>query len=347
MTETMQHRRLGRSGLRVTELTFGTWLGADPRTAADNAHACIRRALEEGISTFDTADVYNQTAAESLLGDALRVEARASLVIMTKAFWPVGAPSPNNGGLSRKHLREAIDASLRRLNTDYVDVYFAHRFDYGTELEETMLAYADLVRAGKVLYVGVSEWTGDQIARAAELARELHVPLVASQPQYSMLWRVPEAEVFPASETAGIGQMIWSPLAQGALTGKYRAGVKPPAGSRAGESTEINRLMQPFMRDEVLAAIEKLHPIAEQAGLTTSQLAIAWTLNNPQVSTAIIGASRPDQIAEARGAIGAQLDEAVITAIDEALASVIIDDPQLTSGYQPAVMPKPSAANGT
>src|SRR3954447_20368508 len=214
----MKHRYLGRSGLLVSEIAYGNWLTHGGQVEEDAAHACVRAALEEGITTFDTADVYAATRAEEVLGEALAGQRREGLEIFTKVYWPTG-PGRNDRGLSRKHIVESIDGSLRRLRTDYVDLYQAHRYDVETPLEETMSAFADLVRRGKVLYLGVSEWTAEQIARAAALARELKVPLVSNQPQYSMLWRVIEAEVIPASVKAGIGQIVWSPIGQGVLTG--------------------------------------------------------------------------------------------------------------------------------
>src|SRR3954462_11823215 len=224
----MNHRHLGQSGLVVSEISYGNWITHASQVEKDIAIACVRAALEEGITTFDTADIYAKTKAEEVLGESLAGERREGLEIFTKVYWPTG-PGQNDRGLSRKHITEAIDGSLRRLRTDYVDLYQAHRYDFETPLEETMLAFADLVRRGKVLYVGVSEWTAEQIEQAAELARELKVPFVSNQPQYSMLWRVIEAEVIPACEKVGIGQIVWSPIAQGVLTGKYLPGQPPPA----------------------------------------------------------------------------------------------------------------------
>src|SRR3569833_3932742 len=229
----MEFRRLGRSGLNVSEISYGNWLTHGSQVEEDQAHACIKAALDAGITTFDTADVYANTAAESVLGRGLKGQRRESLEIFTKVFWPTGPKGPNDKGLSRKHIMESANASLERLGTDYVDLYQAHRFARPVPLEEPMLAFADLVRQGKVLYVGVSEWTAEQITRAAALARELRVPLAGSQTQYSMLWRVIAAQVIPACEREGMGQLVWSPMAQGVLTGKYLPGKRPPEGSRA------------------------------------------------------------------------------------------------------------------
>ena len=223
----MNHRHLGRSGLLVSEISYGNWITHGSQVEKDAAIACVRAALEEGVTTFDTADVYAMTKAEDVLGEGLAGQRRAGVEICTKVFWPTG-PGPNDRGLSRKHIVESIHGSLRRLRTDYVDLYQAHRYDFATPLEETMTALADLVRQGKVLYLGVSEWTAEQIERAAALARDLRVPLVSNQPQYSMLWRVIEAEVVPACERAGLSQIVWSPIAQGVLTGKYLPGQPPP-----------------------------------------------------------------------------------------------------------------------
>src|SRR3954467_3368464 len=269
----MNYRHLGRSGLLVSEISYGNWITHGSQVERDAAIACVRAALEEGITTFDTADVYAATRAEEVLGEALAGQRRAGLEIFTKVFWPTG-PGPNDRGLSRKHIVESIDGSLRRLRTDYVDLYQAHRYDVETPLEETMTAFADLVRQGKVLYLGVSEWNAEQIGRAAALARELKVPLVSNQPQYSMLWRVIEAEVIPASEKAGIGQIVWSPIAQGVLTGKYLPGQAPPKGSRATDEAG-SQFIAKFLSDEVLARVQKLKPVAEEAGLSLAQLAVA------------------------------------------------------------------------
>ena len=324
----MNHRHLGRSGLLVSEISYGNWLTHGSQVEKDAAVACVRAALDEGITTFDTADVYAATRAEEVLGDALAGQRRAGLEIFTKVYWPTG-PGPNDRGLSRKHIVESIHGSLRRLRTDYVDLYQAHRYDVETPLEETMSAFADLVRQGKVLYVGGSEWTAEQIGRAAALARELRVPLVSNQPQYSMLWRVIEAEVVPASEKAGVGQIVWSPIAQGVLTGKYLPGQPPPAGSRATDASGAQFISR-FMTDDVLARVQKLKPVAQAAGLTMAQLAVAWVLQNPNVSSAIVGASKPEQVRDNVRASGVKLDDAVMRRIDDALGEAVERDPKKT-----------------
>ncbi len=323
----MEYRHLGRSGLMISEIAYGNWITHASQIAEDAAHACVRAALDAGITTFDTADVYAETRAEEVLGRALARQRREGLEIFTKVFWDIG-PGQNDRSLSRKHIMEGIDGSLRRLQTNYVDLYQAHRYDHSTPLEETMIAFADVVRAGKALYIGVSEWTADQIRAGAELARELNVPFVSSQPQYSMLWRVIEAEVIPACEELGIGQIVWSPMAQGVLTGKYLPGQPPPTGSRA--TTEDGSFMERFLSDDVLMRVQQLSPLAESAGLSVAQLAIAWVLQNSNVSAAIIGATRPEQVTENVKASGVRLDAELMKRIDEILEPVIIRDPALT-----------------
>jgi aryl-alcohol dehydrogenase-like predicted oxidoreductase len=325
----VEFRRLGRSGLTVSEIAYGNWITHGSQVEEDAAHACVTAALDVGITTFDTADVYAQTRAESVLGRALHGVRRESYELCTKAYWPTG-PGRNDRGLGRKHLIESCHASLRRLGTDYLDLYQAHRFDDSTPLEETMLAYADLVRRGSVLYVGVSEWRASEIAAAAALARELRVPFVSNQPQYSMLWRVIEAEVVPASEREGIGQIVWSPVAQGVLTGKYRPGSAPPAGSRATDEAG-SRFISRMLTDEVLTRVQQLQGVADDCGLSMAQLAIAWVLRNPNVSAAIIGASRPEQVTENVKAAGVRLEDAVLTRIDEILGDVVVRDAGMVS----------------
>ena len=270
----MEYRYLGRSGLLISEITYGNWLTHGSQVENEVATACVRAALDAGISTFDTADVYANTVAEEVLGEALKGGRRESLEIFTKVYWPTGPGGKNDSGLSRKHIMESIDGSLRRLQTDYVDLYQAHRYDTETPLEETMTAFADIVRQGKAHYIGVSEWTADQIRAGAALARELRIPFVSSQPQYSMLWRVIEDEVVPACEEEGLSQIVWSPMAQGVLSGKYLPGQQPPEGSRAAHA-EVGGAIKSFMKDETLAAVQKLKPIADEVGLSMAQLAIA------------------------------------------------------------------------
>jgi aryl-alcohol dehydrogenase-like predicted oxidoreductase len=325
----MEFRHLGRSGLLVSEISYGNWITHGSQVEEEAATACVRAALDLGITTFDTADVYAGTAAEAVLGRALKGQRREGLEIFTKVYWPTGS-GRNDRGLSRKHIMESINGSLRRLQTDYVDLYQAHRFDYSTPLEETMEAFADLVRAGKVLYLGVSEWTAPQIRAAHALARDLRVPLISNQPQYSMLWRVIEERVVPTCEELGLGQIVWSPIAQGALTGKYLPGQPPPAGSRATDERSGARFIQGYMSDEVLTAVQRLRPLAEQTGLTMAQLAIAWVLQNPNVSSAIVGATKPAQLQDNVAASGIRLDADLLKAIDEALDQVVVRDPDRT-----------------
>ncbi len=325
----MEFRNLGRSGLVVSEIAYGNWITHGSQVEEDAATACVRAALDLGITTFDTADVYANTRAESVLGRALAGRRREGLEILTKVYWPTG-PGANDRGLSRKHIMESINGSLRRLQTDYVDVYQAHRYDHFTPLEETMEAFADVVRAGKALYIGVSEWKASEIRAAADLARDLHVPLVSNQPQYSLLYRVIEAEVVPTCEELGIGQIVWSPLAQGVLTGKYQPGQAPPAGSRATDQAGGAQFIRHYMRDEVLSTVQGLRPLAEQAGLTPAQLAIAWVLQNPNVAAAIVGATRPEQLTDNVKASGVRLDTDLLKAIDDVVEPIVLRDPALT-----------------
>jgi len=325
----MEFRHLGRSGLLVSEISYGNWITHGSQVEEEQATACVRAALDLGITTFDTADVYAGTRAEAVLGRALAGQRREGLEIFTKVYWPTG-PGPNDRGLSRKHIHESINGSLRRLQVDYVDLYQAHRFDASTPLEETMEAFADVVRAGKALYIGVSEWRASEIRAAHDLARELRIPLVSNQPQYNMLWRVIEAEVVPTCEEVGMGQIVWSPIAQGVLTGKYVPGEEPPAGSRATDEKSGANFIKRFLNDDVLTRVQRLKPIAEQAGLTLAQLAVAWTLQNPNVSSAIVGATRPEQLEDNVKAAGVRLDTALLKAIDEVLGDTIERDPAKT-----------------
>jgi aryl-alcohol dehydrogenase-like predicted oxidoreductase len=324
----VEYRRLGRSGLTISEIAYGNWLTHGSQVEEEAAQASVKAALDVGITTFDTADVYAGTKAESVLGRALAGQRREGLEIFTKVFWPTG-PGKNDRGLSRKHIIESCHASLKRLQTDYVDLYQAHRYDSTVPLEETMTAFADLVRAGKVLYLGVSEWPAADIAAAAELARELKVPLISNQPQYSMLWRVIEAEVVPTSEREGISQIVWSPLAQGVLTGKYRPGEQPGADTRAGNES-VGGSMKGFLTDDILTRVQGLRPIADDLGLSMAQLAVAWVLQNENVAAAIIGASRPEQVHDNVQAAGVKLDPEVMQRIGDVLGDVVERDPAKT-----------------
>jgi aryl-alcohol dehydrogenase-like predicted oxidoreductase len=326
----VEFRHLGSSGLKISEIIYGNWLTHGSQVENETALACVRAALDAGITTFDTADVYANGAAETVLGEALSGQRRESLEILTKVYWPTGPGGPNDSGLSRKHIMESIDASLRRLRTDHVDLYQAHRFDVTTPLEETMRAFADVVRAGKAFYIGVSEWTADQIRAGQEIARELGVPLVSNQPQYSMLWRVIEAEVVPTSAELGLAQIVWSPVGQGVLTGKYKPGEAPPPGSRATDEKGGARFIERMMTDDILTRVQQLRPIADDLGLTMAQLAVAWVLQNDNVAGAIIGASRPEQVVDNVAAAGVRLDDDVLKRIDEVLGDVVQRDPGLT-----------------
>ncbi|GAB3783210.1 aldo/keto reductase family protein [Nocardioides ungokensis] len=326
----MEIRNLGASGLKISAIAYGNWLTHGSQVEEDAATACVRQALEEGITTFDTADVYANTKAETVLGKALAGERREGLEIFTKVYWPTGPGKHNDHGLSRKHILESINGSLSRLGTDYVDLYQAHRYDYETPLEETMEAFADVVRMGKALYIGVSEWRAEEIRAAHGLARELRIPLVSNQPQYNMLWRVIESEVVPTCEELGIGQIVWSPIAQGVLTGKYQPGEQPPAGSRATDDKGGADMIKRWMSDDVLERVQQLQPIAEQAGLGLAELAVAWVLQNDNVSAAIIGASRPEQVTQNVKAAGVKLDTDTLKAIDEVLDPVVERDPAKT-----------------
>jgi len=330
----MEFRTLGRSGLKISEIAYGNWLTHGGQVEEDAAKACVEAALDVGITTFDTADVYADTRAESVLGRALAGEKRESYELFTKVYWPTG-PGPNDRGLSRKHILESCHASLKRLQTDYVDLYQAHRYDYETPLEETLRAFDDLVRQGKVLYLGVSEWTAEQISDALRIADDMGFDrIISSQPQYSMLWRVIETEVVPLSEREGIGQIVWSPLAGGVLTGKYQPGQPHPEGSRATDPT-AGVFVQDWLRDDVLERVQQLQPLAQEVDLSLAQLATAWVLQNDNVSAAIIGASRPEQVRENVKASGVTLEPALLKRIDEVLGDAIERDPGKTQSPRP------------
>lgn len=326
----MDYRFLGASGLKITQITYGNWLTHGSQVENDVATACVRAALDAGITTFDTADAYANGAAEQVLGAALKSQRRESLEIFTKVYWPVGPKGPNDAGLSRKHIMEGINGSLRRLGMDYVDLYQAHRYDHETPLEETIQAFADVVRAGKALYIGVSEWSASQLREGQRLARAAGFPLVSNQPQYSALWRVIEAEVIPAARELGMSQVVWSPMAQGVLSGKYLPGQPAPAGSRATDPNGGMRTISRLMQDPVLESVQKLRPIADELGLKMSQLAIAWVLQNPNVATALVGASRPEQVAENVKASGVVIPPELMSAIDAALGDSVERDPAKT-----------------
>ncbi|MFJ5712543.1 aldo/keto reductase family protein [Streptomyces sp. NPDC093105] len=339
----MQYVPLGRSGLMVSRVAFGNSMTHGNQIDDDTARACVHAALDAGITTFDTADAYADGRAEELLGRALAGQRRSDLVLCTK----VGRsprPGPNEGRLSRKHIHDSAEASLRRLGTDHIDLYQAHRWDPHTPLEETMSAFADLVHSGKARYIGVSEWTADQITAGAALARELHIPLISNQAQYSLLWRVIEREVIPASDRAGVGQMVWSPLAGGVLTGKYRPGAEAPGDSRAvraqGGARSMNRWRH--LDDTVLSAVAALDPVAAKAGLTTAQFALAWVLRNPAVSCAVTGASRPGQLTANLPALDTGLDDDLVAEADRVLAPVVVDDPAMAGRAPAPAAPSPA-----
>jgi aryl-alcohol dehydrogenase-like predicted oxidoreductase len=325
----MKYRYLGNSGLKVSELTYGNWLTHASQIEDKAAHDTVHAALDGGITSFDTADVYANQAAEKVLGDALKGLRREGLEIFTKVYWPVAEKKPNDTGLSRKHIMESINGSLKRLQTDYVDLYQAHRYDVETPLEETMQAFADIVRQGKALYIGVSEWNAEQIRAGHKLSKELGFQLISSQPQYSALWRVIEAEVVPTCRELGVSQIVWSPMAQGVLTGKYQPGQPAPEGSR-GADERLGGMMGKYLSDEVLTRVQLLAPLAEQLGLTMAQFALAWVLQNDNVASAIVGATKPEQISSNIAAVGVEIPEEVMNQVSEILSPVAVFDPRET-----------------
>ena len=331
----MEYRRLGSTGMYVSEISYGNWITHGSQVEQEAAIKCVKTAFDLGITTFDTADVYAGTRAETVLGKALKGIRRESYELFTKVYWPTGT-GKNDRGLSRKHIMESCNASLKRLNVDHIDLYQMHRFDFETPLEESLQAFEDLIRQGKVNYIGFSEWTAAQISSALKIqdARG-YSRFVSSQPQYSALWRVIEGEVVPLSRKEGIGQIVWSPIAQGVLTGKYKPGAKPPAGSRATDKKSGAGMISRWMRDEVLEAVQKLQPVADSVGLTMSQLAIAWVLQNDNVSSAIMGATKPSQVKENVKASGVKLDASVMKAIDSALGTLPERDPKLNISPNP------------
>jgi voltage-dependent potassium channel beta subunit len=325
----MEYRNLGRSGLKVSEIAYGNWLTHGSQVEEGVALACVAAALDEGITTFDTADMYADTRAEQVLGQALKGVRRESVEISTKVYWPTG-PGPNDRGLSRKHITESANASLKRLQTDYIDLYQAHRYDHETPLQETLRAFDDLVRQGKVLYIGVSEWRASEIAEALKIADQMGLDrIVSNQPQYNMIWRVIETEIVPLCLREGIGQIAFSPIAQGALSGKYLPAAKLPSGSRATDKYGA-RFISNFLDDDILRRVQRMKPLANESGLTMAQLAVAWTLQRPGVSATIVGASRPEQVKENAKASGVRLDSTVIKQIDEILDEQIIINPEYT-----------------
>lgn len=330
----MHYRKLGNTGFKVSAISYGNWLTHGSQVEADAAIKTVHAAYENGITTFDTADVYAGTKAEVVLAEAIKDFRREGIELFTKVYWPIGA-GVNDRGLSRKHIMEAINGSLRRLKVDYVDLYQAHRFDYETPLEETMRAFEDIVRSGKALYIGVSEWTAAQIQAAVDIAKEMNFDkIVSNQPQYSLLWRVIEGEVIPTSEKNGISQIVWSPMAQGVLTGKYLPGQAAPAGSRATDPSGA-KMIERWMRDDVLTAVQNLKPIAADLGISMGQLAIAWVLQNPNVASAIVGASKPEQIIDNIKAADIVLEADVMKKIDEVVAAVVERDVKQTISPNP------------
>ncbi|WP_448235426.1 aldo/keto reductase family protein [Microbacterium paulum] len=332
----VNYRYLGNSGFKISEITYGNWVTHASQVGDDAAIATVHKALDLGITSFDTADAYANTAAEVVLAKALKGQPRENLEIFTKVYWPIGKKGPNDTGLSRKHLFDGIHGSLRRLEVDYVDLYQAHRYDYETPLEETMQAFADIVRQGKALYIGVSEWTAEQLRDGHALATQLGFQLVSNQPQYSALWRVIEEKVIPTSEELGMSQIVWSPMAQGVLTGKYLPGQPVPEGSRATDEKSGANFIKRFLRDEVLEAVQKLKPIADEAGITVPQLSLAWVLHNPNVSAALVGASRPEQLEDTVKASDIRLEQATYDAVNDALRPVAVIDGEETYSVSPA-----------
>jgi voltage-dependent potassium channel beta subunit len=317
----MKYRKLGNSGLRVSEIALGSWLTYGKAVNNKTAYDCVHKAYELGINFFDTANAYEGGKAEEVLGEALKSYQRSSYVVATKLFFPMG-DGPNERGLSRKHIFEQCDASLKRLGLDYIDLYQCHRFDPEVPMEETLYALDDLVRQGKVLYTGVSEWTAAQIEKAAGIRKELKLrPLISNQPIYNMLERYIEADIISTSTENGMSQIVFSPLAQGVLTGKYKPNTEKPADSRAANDA-TNFVINSYFRNDVLESVQKLNNIAKELDLTLSQLSLAWILSNPGISSAIIGASRPSQIEENVKAVDVVLTNDVLTAINQVLAEI-------------------------
>jgi aryl-alcohol dehydrogenase-like predicted oxidoreductase len=331
----MEHRKLGNSGMYVSEISYGNWITHGSQVEQDAAIKCVRTALDCGITTLDTADVYAGTRAETVLGKALKGVRRESYELFTKVYFPTGQ-GKNDRGSSRKHIMESVHASLKRLNTDHIDLYQFHRFDYETPLEESLSAFDDLIRQGKVMYIGFSEWRTEEISQALKIQKERgYNRFVSSQPQYSALWRVIESEVDPLCRKEGIGHIVWSPLAQGVLTGKYLPGAKPPAGSRAVDKKGGANMISRWLQNDLLEAVQALKPIADAEGLSMSQLAIAWVLQNENVSSAIIGATKPAQIKDNVKASGVKLSKESMNSIDKALKGFIERDASKTQSPKP------------
>jgi aryl-alcohol dehydrogenase-like predicted oxidoreductase len=319
----MKYRKLGDSNLEVSEISLGSWLTYGVGVEADKARACLEEAFNQGINFIDTANVYGRGAAETFLGEALQGHIREDYVLATKVFFPM---SESDRGLSRAQIEKQLDASLKRLRTDYVDLYQCHRYDWDTPLDETMEALTRAVQSGKARYIGFSEWPAERIRAALDLSKSSdYTKFVSSQPQYSLLWREPEDDVIPLCAANGISQIVWSPLGQGVLSGKYDPDSPPPRDSRAA-SSEMNGFMDQLLQPQVLRAVQRLKPIAQEAGLTLPQFALAWVLREPNVASAIIGASRSEQVRENAEASGAIVDTQLFlkaeAIIDEALGRV-------------------------
>jgi len=312
----MKYRQLGSSDLQVSEISLGSWLTYSGGVEREKAEACVEKAFEVGINFIDTANVYGKGTAETFLGEVLQERPRDSYVLATKLFFPM---TETDSGLSRVQIHKQLNDSLKRLKTDYVDLYQCHRYDENTPLEETMIALSEVVQEGKARYIGFSEWNAEQIQAAIDMTGM--EKFVSSQPQYSMLWREPEAEVFPVCAANGIGQIVWSPLGQGVLTGKYKAGQTIPQDSRAANET-MNVFIDRLMTDEILTAVEKLRPLAANENLSMAQLALAWVLRDERVSSAIIGATKPEQVADNAAASGVQLSGETLAAIDKILFEI-------------------------
>jgi aryl-alcohol dehydrogenase-like predicted oxidoreductase len=327
----MRFRRLGDSDLEVSEISLGSWLTYSGGVERDQTAACTRAAFDAGINFFDTANVYGDGAAERAWGEILADYDRDSYVLATKVYFPM---SDSDQGLSAEQIRKQIDDSLERLRTDYVDLYQCHRFDTETPIEETMEALTEVVESGKARQIGFSEWTPEQIRAGLEVPGA--AKFVSSQPQYNMIWRAPESEVLELCAENGISQIVWSPLAQGVLSGKYEPGAEPPADSRAA-SEEMGGFLDRYLDDGLLAAVQRLGPVAEQAGLSLVELALAWVLRRDELASAIIGASRPEQVHANAAAAGVELSDDTLAAIDEALGERIVSEPQLAGGADAGV----------